>query len=196
VLVDAAALHPFAHSTVMLTAGVAHDTRDLLFAPTSGRLTDVTLGAAYDASRAKPFARLRADARRYRRVGSAVLAFQAVLQGTEGRAPVDQIVVIGSNTILRGYEQGRHRDNWLAGAQGEWRQPTPVLRGRLSLAAFAGGAVMARRVNVLASGRSFPSFGGGVRYRLDARSGSAVRIDFGKGRGTNSGLYVAFNEAF
>lgn len=195
-LIDAAPTHTFAHSTVMLTAGAAHDTRDVLFAPTGGRLSDLTLAVAYDATHQEPFARLRIDARRYRRVGRAVVAFQAVLQGTEGRAPVDQIVVMGSNVILRGYEQGRHRDNWLAGAQGEWRQPTPVLRGRLSLAAFAGGAVMARRANALASGHFFPSVGGGIRYRLDARSGSAVRIDFGKGRGANSGLYVAFNEAF
>ena len=195
-LIDAALAHPFAHSTVMFTAAAAHDTRDLLFAPTNGRLTDITVAIAYDATHEEPFVRLRLDARRYRRAGSGVLAWQAVLHGTEGRAPVDQIVVMGSNVILRGYEQGRHRDNWLAGAQGEWRHPTPVLRGRLSLAAFAGGAVMARSVDALASGRMFPSFGGGIRYRLDARSGSAVRIDFGKGRGANSGLYVAFNEAF
>lgn len=195
-LVDLSAANTFAHSTVMLTAGRAYDTRDALFAPSTGRLTDLTLAVAYDATHEEPFVRLRVDARRFRRAGSGVLAWQAVLQGTEGRAPVDQIVVMGSSVILRGYEQGRHRDNWLAGAQGEWRQPTRALRGRLSVAAFAGGAVMARAMDALPRGRFLPSVGAGIRYRLDARTGSAVRIDFGKGQGGNSGLYVAFNEAF
>ncbi len=195
-LADPALRRPFAHSTLMLTAGRAYDSRDLLFAPTRGRLTDVTLSVAYDAHGEEPFARLRLDARRFRSTGRSVLAAQLLVQGTEGRAPLDQVVVMGSNTFLRGYELGRHRDAWMAGAQAEWRRPTSLLRERLVLAAFAGGAVMASKVGDLPSGRFFPSVGGGVRYRLNPRTGAAVRVDYGVGSAGNAGLYVAFNEAF
>ena len=195
-LYDAAPARGFAHTTLMLTAGRAHDTRDLLFAPTRGAFTEFSVAGAYEFDQSEPFLRVRLDARRYRRAGTAVFAMQGLVQGTEGVVPVDQIVVMGSSTMLRGYEQGRHRDKWLAGAQAEWRQPTALFRERLGIVAFAGGAVMGSRVGELPRGRFFPSVGGGLRIRLDARTRSAVRVDYGVGSRGNSGLYVAFNETF
>jgi hypothetical protein len=195
-LLDAAPSVPFRHSTVMLTAGRAFDTRDVLFAPTRGRFTELTVSGAYETTRQEPFLRIRLDSRGFRPAAGGTLAIQGLVHGVEGNAPVDQIVVMGSGTFLRGYEQGLLRDAWMAGGQLEWRRPTPLLRNHVAIAIFGGGAVMASRVGDLPGGEFFPSVGGGLRFRLGAGGGSSVRVDYGVGRAGNSGLYVAFNEAF
>ena len=187
---------PIAHTTLMLVAGAARDTREGLFAPLGGQLLELTLAGAYNATASEPFARIRLDSRHYLGLGRSVLAVQGLLQGTEGPVPLDQIVVMGSSSVLRGYEMGSLRDNWLAGAQLEFRGPTTALKDRLGVVGFVGGAVMASRFDRLAQGGFFPSVGGGIRWRLDRRSRSGIRIDYAVGSRGNSGLYVAFNEAF
>lgn len=185
----------FEHTSVVASVGRIADTRDQLFAPTAGKFLEVTLSAAYNTSAAETFSRLRLDWRRYRRVRQGTLAVQGLLQGTAGRPTVDQLVVMGGNSVLRGYEMGRLRDRWLIGGQAEWRGPTRAFKERMGFVAFAGGAHMARRV-ASSEGKFFPSVGGGFRWLLDRNTRSAVRVDYAFGSAGNSGLYIAFNEAF
>ena len=125
-------------------------------------------------------------------ISSAMLAGQAYVEATSGDAPFDQLSLVGSSMIMRGYTRGRYRDRDLAAAQIEYRVP---IAGRFGVAAFAGGGTVAPTLSDLASSKLLPSFGGGVRYLLLPKQRTTVRVDYGMGKGA-SGLYVAFNESF
>jgi len=199
-VVDCAPPPAIRHTTLLVTAARTRDTRDFLFAPTTGRFIDLSLTGMSTRERGRPesdlYFRFRAEARGYRTRGRHTIAVQGLLINADPYAPLDQQVVMGSNTMLRGYEMGRLRADFLLGAQAEWRVATPLLRERLGFALFGGGAQLDSEFDYDEGGTFFPSVGGGIRFRLDARTRSAVRIDFGVGRKGNSGLYVAFNEAF
>ena len=196
-----------------LRLGAIWDGRDDVFAPARGSFVQGTAAVA-----AAPFAsdydfiKFNVDARRYFPVGEQrVVAVQGVLEMTEqggavptsplgdadtrggGDAPFDQLSLVGGSNYLRGYVRGRVRDRHLAAVQAEYRGP---LIGRLGWAAFAGGGWIAPSVADLGDARFLPSYGAGLRWRLFAKSRSAIRVDYARGLAGNSGLYVALNEAF
>ena len=176
-----------------LTSGVAWDTRDNLFAPQHGSLAQMTAAYSDDALGADyRFGRYTLDARRYITLGRGVLAGQAYAEATSGDAPFDQLSLVGSNTVMRGYTRGRYRDRDLVAAQIEYRMP---VIGRVGVAAFAGGGTVAPKFGNLASSKLLPSLGGGLRYLLLPKQRTTIRVDYGVGKGS-SGLYIAFNEAF
>ena len=183
------------HVTVLATLGRVYDTRDRLFAPTTGRFVDLSLSVANRLEDPEGFVRFRFDARSYRPLRRSTLALQALLQSTHGEPTVDQLVVMGSSSVLRGYEMGRLRDKSQLGAQAELRGPTTLLNDRMGFVAFAGGALMAPGLSA-SDGAAFPSAGAGIRWLLDRRTRSTIRVDYATGSRGNSGLYVAFNEAF
>jgi len=138
------------------------------------------------------FSRYIADARRYVRLGRGVLAGQAYVEATSRGAPFDQLSLVGSGTIMRGYVRGRYRDRELAAAQVEYRLPVV---GRFGVAAFAGAGTVAPTLSTLPSSTLLPTLGGGARWLLLPKQRTTVRVDYGVGKGS-SGLYIAFNEAF
>lgn len=176
-----------------IVGGAVEDSRDNVFAPTEGGYaaaaagySDPALGGDYR------FARYTIDARRYRRVGRGVLAGQAYVEATSGRTPFDQLALLGSGSIMRGYVRGRYRDRNLVAAQLEYRMP---VAGRFGVTAFAGAGTVAPSFSTLSSSTLMPSVGGGARWLLLPKQRTTVRVDYGVGKGS-SGLYVAFNEAF
>jgi outer membrane protein assembly factor BamA len=181
--------------TAQLTIGALDDTRDNLYAPRRGRFmqasiskADGVLGSNFD------FLRTRIDLREYVPVkGQHVLAFHALVLGTGGQPSFDQLPLIGGSDIMRGYARGRYRDRSLAAGQAEFRM-APV--HRVGAAVFAGAGTVAASFAQLVHGRVLPTYGAGLRWQLDPRQRTAVRLDFGRGAAGASGLYVAFNEAF
>jgi hypothetical protein len=61
---------------------------------------------------------------------------------------------------------------------------------------FGGAGVVAGRVGELRDGELLPTYGAGLRVQIDPAQRTAVRIDYGRGRKGNSGLYIGFNQAF
>ncbi len=176
-----------------IVTGLAWDSRDNVFAAAKGAYVLATV--AYSGSELGSdyrFGRYVTDARRYWRVGRGVLAGQAYLEATSGRAPFDQMALLGSGNAMRGYVHGRYRDHDLAAAQVEYRMPVV---GRLGAAAFAGVGTVAPTVSKLSSSTVLPTFGAGARWLLLPKQRTTVRLDYAKGK-NSSGLYVAFNEAF
>ena len=176
-----------------LVTGVAWDSRDNVFAPAKGTYALVTgaqsgsvLGSDYR------FDRYVADARHYWRAGRGVLAGQAYLEATSGATPFDQLALLGSGSVMRGYVHGRYRDRDLAAAQLEYRTP---LVGRFGVAAFAGAGTVAPTIAELGSSTVLPTFGAGARWLLLPKERTTIRVDYAKGK-SSSGFYVAFNEAF
>ncbi len=181
--------------TVLASVGVVADARDNLFAPASGHLVELTASSANGSFGSEfDFQRVRLDARVYRTVGTGhVLAGQLLAQGTGGAPPFDQLALVGSSSAMRGYAFGRFRDRWLTSAQAEYRSP---LVGRFGAAVFGGAAVIGANANDLSNSRVLPTYGAGLRFRMDKVARSAVRVDYALGTAGQSGLYVAFNEAF
>jgi len=173
--------------------GGAWDSRDNIFAPAAGTFILATAGYSAPALGADyQFSRYVADARQYLRLGRGVLAGQVYVEATSGEAPFDQLSLLGSGTVMRGYVRGRYRDRELAAAQLEYRLPVV---GRFGVAAFAGAGTVAPTFSELGSSTLLPTLGGGVRYLLLPKQRTTVRVDYAVGKGS-SGLYIAFNEAY
>ncbi|QJR34105.1 BamA/TamA family outer membrane protein [Gemmatimonas groenlandica] len=180
---------------VELSVGALLDSRDNLFAPRRGTFAHVTY-THNDDDLGSPFQydRVRLDARHYRTLtGTHVVAAQLLVLGVTGDAPFDQLALVGGGDIMRGYSRGRYRDQRMAAAQVEYRTP---LVHRLGLVAFAGAGTVASKWDALTDARLLPTYGGGVRVQIDPQQRTAVRLDYGLGRDSSSGLYIGFNQAF
>lgn len=183
----------------LATLGWIRDSRDNLFAATSGGVFDISLtgGLEWGPGRTGPrdvLTRLRVDWRRYRPLGNGgVLAGQVTFSDAYGEFPIDQVMLVGHHSFNRGYTMGRFRDRGMLAAQLEWRSPTNLWNDRLGFASFAGVALLRGESR---NDRPLPSAGAGLRYRLDPRTRSTIRVDYAIGASGQKGLYVAFNEAF
>ena len=80
------------------------------------------------------------------------------------------------------------------------RAATPILpvigtAPETGVVGFVGAGTVAPTVSDLANGTLFLSYGLGLRALKNAAQRSAIRIDYGLGKGS-SGLYVALGQAF
>jgi outer membrane protein assembly factor BamA len=170
------------------------DTRDAVLFPRRGVFAELAADSygtllASDAS----YTSLRLDVCRYVTVGTdRVLALQAYLHSTGGDVPFLRLALLGGESLMRGYYKGRFRDKGLFAFQGEYRQ---LVTKRIGFAAFAGLADVFPGLGDLQVRRLKYSFGGGLRYVVNKRDGTAVRLDAAWGQAC-FGLYLTAKEAF
>ena len=139
------------------------------------------------------YGRYKVDLRQYFRLGpERVIAAQLFGSFATGTAPFYDLPMMGGGSIMRGYYQGRYRDNVLLAAQAEVRWP---LRGRFGVAGFAGLAQVQPRFGELNFGDLEPSYGGGLRFRFNKEEKVNLRADIGFGAGS-PGIYFGLEEAF
>ena len=177
-----------------LGGGINYDTRNSLFFPTEGWLVDASLytESALTGSQFN-YRRLSADAAHYWSLGKkGVFALNAVGVFSFGDVPFHQMPVIGGTKRLRGYFEGKYRDNHLVLVQGEYRQP---LFWRLGAVAFAGLGMVGQDFEALAIQNTRHHFGAGLRLMLDKAQKINIRADYGWGY-RSSGFYLTFGEAF
>ena len=178
---------------ITTSAGVVFDSRNDVGAPRSGTYARVvpSVTARILGSDAA-FRRLTIDLRRYRPLGSHVLAFQVQYDGIAGTAPFDLMPMIGADTAMRGYPRGRFRDQHAFTTQAEWRS---TQWRRFGAGLFTGAGTVAPSVPDLWYGAWYPSAGAGVRYVLSPRYRTIVRADLAIGRGS-FGIHLGIGEAF
>jgi outer membrane protein assembly factor BamA len=177
-----------------LGAGINYDTRNSIFFPTKGWLLDASLysESALTGSQFN-YRRISLDAARYWALGKkGVLALNGVSVLSFGQVPFHQMPVIGGTKRLRGYFEGKYRDNHLLIVQGEYRQP---LFWRLGAVAFAGLGMVGERFESLAIRNTRHHFGAGLRLMIDKAQKINIRADYGWGY-RSSGFYLTFGEAF
>ena len=170
------------------------DTRDQIFYPTSGGNHQVKavfygqwLGGDFD------FNRYEVDIRQYIAMKPhQVLALQAFLQTVTGTPPFYELPALGGQRIMRGYYQGRYRDESLLAGQIEYRAR---LRGRFGGVAFAGIGDVASDPSDFRIRSLKTSLGFGLRFLFNEAEKVNFRADVGFGRGT-SGVYFGLEEAF
>ena len=178
--------------TVGLGGAVRWDGRDSRYYPRAGTyaaagatLHSAAWGSAYT------FGQVEADLRGYRPLGPGILAGQVYTEAVAGTAPFQQLPLLGGDERMRGYREGRFRDDVYWTAQAEYRFP---LFWRLKGVAFASvgevgprwGAALVEDVEAAAG------LGGRFRFTDDGVHG---RLDLAYSP-TGLELYLSLGEAF
>ena len=173
---------------------LVQDNRDNLFFPSKGTLLQayaMVFNSAFASDYS--FNRFTFDFRQYMTVFfKHVLAFQQNVIVTSGNVPFQRLPMLGGPSVMRGYIQGRFRDKKAIYLQMEYRVP---LIWRLSAAGFVGYGDVAAKLKALKLNDFKISGGLGIRYQVNRKSGTNVRLDFGFAKG-NFGVYAMINEAF
>lgn len=119
-----------------------------------------------------------------------VLAFDFHTQLHFGDTPWTMLAQMGGSYRMRGYYEGRYRDNNLTEIQMELRQN--VWR-RIGVAVWGGAGNIYRKFSEFKLSHTLPNYGVGVRWEFKKRVN--VRLDYGFGKG-QSGFIFQINEAF
>lgn len=172
------------------------DSRDSVYFPHGGGLgiAKLTVGQADSGGRAATLGRLDLDVRSFFQLhGDHVLALQGMVQLRAGETPFELMPLLGGDALLRGYYQGRYRDQQLLALQLEYRFP---VFWRLGGVLFGGCGEVADDIGALASSALHAAGGGGVRVTLDREAHINLRVDIAANqRGAVSG-YLSIAEAF
>jgi len=121
-----------------------------------------------------------------------VLAAQFFGEFNTGNTPFREMSLLGGDMIMRGYYNGRYRDNQQMAVQAEYRRQIISWIGVTAFGAFGD-------VSDDLGGFQLADFkyavGGGLRIMVNKSDRANIRIDYGFGDNT-SGFYFAFAEAF
>jgi hypothetical protein len=177
-----------------LGLSVNWDNRDNIFFPRRGSYLQFSadffnpaFGSDYH------FSTTSVDLRTYVPVFSThVMAFQLLTRDIGGSPPFYALATLGGSSILRGNFGGQYRDKALLAVQAEYR--LPVWR-RFGAAAFVGLGNVGPALRDINLSRLKYSLGGGIRYRLDSKEGTNLRLDFAWGK-ARTGFYATVQEAF
>ncbi len=137
------------------------------------------------------FTKTEFDFRFYKRIQkNSVAAFQMVVGFADGKIPFRMYPMLGGESIMRGYYQGRYRSTAFYAIQTEYRL---VAWKWLGGVVFGGAGKVSE---VRESGFVLhPTYGAGLRIRIDKKENVNLRFDYARGD-FSDGFYVSFGEAF
>ena len=169
------------------------DSRDNIYFARSGTFVELLamyyadiLGSDYE------FTRLSLDVKWFTRlVGEHSLALRAVTTAAAGDVPFQDLPRLGGAYLMRGYNEGRYRDEARLIFQAEYRS---AYWWRLGMVVFGSYGDVAPGLGDLDVGSFKYSAGFGLRFRLNEEDYN-VRFDFGFAEGS-SGFYFMAGEAF
>ena len=178
-----------------LGSSLTYDKRNNAFAPDKGLFCQLSFNH-FDKFWGSDFnyTNIVFDLRKYIPVfGKKVLAFQLFSFNNAGDVPLRSLASFGGANRMRGYYDGRYKDNNQLILQGEYRFP---VYKRFSAVAFAGGGNVSSRFADYSLSDLKISYGAGLRFVLDKKEKLNLRIDYGIGQGKNNGFYLQLGEAF
>ena len=173
---------------------VAFDNRDSAFSPRRGVLArlDFTGFPSFLGSDHR-FTRSRIDLRGFIPLGECcTVGGHWLTELRTGEVPFTSQYELGGDYVLRGIYEGRFRDYNATALQTEFRFP---IIWRLEAAAFFGFGQVFRAFDDLSFDNLVWTAGGGLRFLIDVRERSVVRLDVGGGP-DGFGFIFAFGEAF
>ncbi len=173
---------------------VNYDNRDRIFYPGHGYFFEsvlfyngAELGSDFD------FTKLYVDGSAFYTLKEEhILAVNLYAELTWGTAPFNQLSLLGGPKRMRGYFEGRFRDNHYLMGQSEYRFP---IYGRFGGVAFAGLGAVAKDFSAFRTEHLRWMWGLGLRFVLDPKEHVNLRLDAGFGR-SSSGYYLTVAEAF
>ena len=174
---------------------LTYDTRNNAFAPDRGMMMQThfehfthLLGSDFE------YTNYVIDLRKFLRIyRHQVLALQAYGLFNTGEVPIRSLAALGGANSMRGYYNGRYRDNNQYVFQAEYRIP---LFWRLGCVAFTDFGNVSKRLEDLTIKYLKYSYGAGLRIALSKAERLNLRLDYGIGRGTSRGFYFQLGEAF
>lgn len=172
----------------------SYDNRDNIFYPNSGLYLQANLnwnnhffGSDYD------FLSFQFDLRNYHRVGEdQVLAVQALAETNTGDVPFYRLALLGGDSLLRGFYNGRFRDMNLVAFQAEYRFP---VWKRLGAVVFGAMGSLANRFRDISFDNLKYAAGFGLRFKIIPKENANLRVDLAFGPGTY-GIYFKAGESF
>ena len=172
---------------------LVYDTRDVLTSPHKGVYLNLMqlfrprfLGNDYAFSTTD----FRADG--YLRLWKgAIVAGDFRSQFNFGDPSWAMMALLGNSYSMRGYYEGRYRDKHKMEAQIELRQHVWKRNG---IVVWIGAGTVFHDFSQLSFNRLLPNYGLG--YRWEFKKNVNVRLDYGFGRGGQSGFLFNINEAF
>ena len=171
-----------------------YDSRDNIFYPSEGFYDEVQVtyfskafGGNYD------FNSYLIDIRNYFSLSeNQILAVEAYFNAVYGSPPFYSFPKLGGHRRMRGYYEGRFRDKTYYAIQTELRS---FIYWRLYGVVFAGVGDVFGNFDNFTTKNIKPSYGVGLRFRLDEQEKINIRLDIGFGKNTN-GVYFQVEEAF
>jgi len=180
--------------TMGLGMVLAYDTRNQVYFPSKGYYLEISnlfnrifLGSEFENSS------FLFDARKFIQLWKEnILGLQIVSNLNYGETPFRQMGAIGNDMIMRGYYNGRFRDQHMFAAQAEFRKK---IWGPASMVFFGGfGNVGKNSADLFSSLK--PNYGIGLRGLVIRKEKINLRIDYGRGENGINGLYFTMGEAF
>lgn len=178
-------------STVGIGYAVLKDTRNNILTPTKG--VYMHANAVYNIAKSN-YAELLVDLRYYKTWNNKFTwANRVVNDLTAGSPPFYDYALLGGDKMVRGYYYGRYRDKFLSAWQTELRLP---IFWRFGLAAFGGLSTLYANNTPFNPSHLKHNYGLGLRFKVDKKDDTNLRIDYAIGSANNSGFYIAFGESF
>jgi outer membrane protein assembly factor BamA len=172
-----------------------YDTRDQVQYPKKGVLLQghVLWGSEWLGS-SFSYRNEELDLRAYKEFGKGhVIGAQLFLRSFFGAPPFNESALLGGPKRMRGYYKGRFRDDHYGMMQVEYRK---MIVWRIGAVAFGGFGKVAPERSGLFRGYYHPSYGGGLRFRIDEERGMNLRLDVAFGDQEGAEYYVTYREAF
>ena len=170
------------------------DTRDNLFFPNTGGYQYFKITVYPSALSDFEFYSFELDVRHYNAFSpDHVLAGNFYFAGVSGNAPFYKLPALGGQYRMRGYFEGRYRDNLYSMLQLEYRQ---YFWWKFGFVAFAGVGDVAEDLQKFTLKDLKYSFGLGIRFLFNKEQKVNLRMDIGIGQDGNTGLYFGIEEAF
>jgi outer membrane protein assembly factor BamA len=186
-------------SNLGIGAGILYDNRHNILNVRKGLFSELAFINYHHAWGSDlSFTTVISDTRIYRPINTRdVLALQLLGQFNIGKAPFNQLALLGGESIMRGYYLGRYRDNNQLAAQVEYRLlPLPwSFTKRWGAAFFAGTGTVFNDVDLLSAKEFVWSAGGGLRFLLFPKKDIYTRLDVAFTR-EGTGIYLFIGEAF
>ncbi len=112
---------------------------------------------------------------------------------TGDEIPIRSLASFGGASRMRGYYEGRYKDDQQVVFQTEYRFP---LYKRLRGVVFGGTGTVSKDFLDFGVSDLKYSYGAGLRFALSKKEKLNLRVDYGIGQGKSSGFYIQLGEAF
>ncbi len=178
-----------------LGISASYDTRNSSFWPTKGIFLQ-TQFTTYNTSVASSytFNKWLLECRFFKKLSKkGVIAGQFYNYFTFGQTPYRSLASFGGASNLRGFYQGRYRDNAMYSAIIEYRAH---LFWKISICLFWGAGNVYSNFNNINQQPIKRSFGGGLRFKLLEKENFNFRLDYGYSDNYNKGFYFTVGECF
>jgi len=169
------------------------DSRDNIFFPNSGGYQYMKF-MVYSALGDYQYGLMEVEVKHFRAISpDHVIAGNFYFQGVTGDPPFYKMPAIGGSSRLRGYFNGRYRDNVFMMMQLEYRQ---YFTKRLGFVVFGGAGNVSHELTAFSFSNLKYSYGGGLRFMFNEEEKVNLRVDLGFGNRGNMGVYFGIEEAF